>query len=75
MENYSPIKLNPNEVFGFTKPVEKVVITQSSAAQPNWPLIVGGGILLVVLIYLYQNHKINEMNREEYSMKTGKEDL
>ena len=75
MENYSPIKLNPNEVFGFTKPIESVVVGPTTTMQPDWRLIVLGGILVVGLFYLYQNSQINEMKKVVFQVKTGKEDL
>jgi len=63
MEGYQPFKPNPNEIFGFTKPVESVVVAPTSTMQPNWGVICIGGLMLVVVIYVYQNRQINQRKK------------
>ena len=74
MENYSPIKLNPNEVFGFTKPIESVVVGPTTTMQPDWGLIFVGGLLIVLFIYYYQSWQISELKREVFQRKGGEEE-
>ena len=64
MENFKPIVSNPNEVFGFTKPLENVVVGPTTTMQPDWGLIFVGGLMLVVVIYVYQSSQINQRKRD-----------
>jgi len=73
MENYKSLVSNPNEVFGFTKPIETVAVPTTSTPPSNLGLIFVGGILLVVLIWLYQGSQIKEMKKVVFYGKMGKE--
>ncbi len=57
MEGYNPFNPDPNELFGFTKPSGTI------ATQPDWRVILIGGILVVVWVYWYQNSRINDLKR------------
>lgn len=75
MESYKPLALNPNEVFGFTKPIESPVVAPTPNLQPDWRLILVGGILVVVFVWLYQGSQIEEMRRVVFRGRGMEEDI
>lgn len=75
MEGYQPFKPNPNEIFGFTKPIETFGAPQSMLPKPEWQWILVGGILVLIFVYLYQSSQINELKSVVFRVKGAKEEV
>ena len=70
MADYIPFKPNANDAFGFTDPSG---ITPKS--QPDWRWVLVGGVLVVVLVYWYQQSRINDLKRELFRVKDEKQQI